>query len=102
MAGANPTIGVVGEPEAVQEERECRVKQGKLKKQKPLPPVTDIEKSFEIPTTWEFARIGRVSLTSSGTTPQRTSARYFGGKTPLVKSGEVKQGEIRETEETVT
>ncbi|EMQ3034340.1 restriction endonuclease subunit S [Shigella flexneri] len=36
------------------------VKEGKIKKQKPLPPISDEEKPFELPEGWEWCRIGNI------------------------------------------
>lgn len=38
----------------IEQEKAELVKQGKIKKQKPLPPVSDEEKSFELPDGWEW------------------------------------------------
>lgn len=38
-------------------EKEALVKAGKIKKQKPLPPINDDEKPFELPKGWEWCRI---------------------------------------------
>lgn len=42
------------------------VKDKKIKPQKPLPPITDEEKPFEVPPGWEWCRIGELSSISSG------------------------------------
>ena len=34
------------------------IKEKKIKKSKPLPPITDDEKPFDIPDSWEWARLG--------------------------------------------
>jgi type I restriction enzyme, S subunit len=47
--------------------------------------------------------ISEFCKTGSGTTPSRTKAeRYFGGGIPWVKSGELRESIVSETEETVT
>ncbi|EMS9950606.1 restriction endonuclease subunit S [Enterobacter hormaechei subsp. xiangfangensis] len=38
----------------IEQEKAQLVKEGKIKKQKPLPPVSDEEKSFELPDGWEW------------------------------------------------
>jgi type I restriction enzyme S subunit len=38
------------------------VKQGKIKKQKPLPEISEDEKPFELPTGWEWAQFGQVLI----------------------------------------
>lgn len=42
------------------------IKDKKIKAQKPLPPITDEEKPFELPQGWEWCRIGELSSISSG------------------------------------
>ncbi len=44
----------------IEEEKAKLVKEGKIKKQKPLPPVSDKEKPFELPKGWEWCRIGEI------------------------------------------
>ena len=36
-------------------------KEGKIKKQKPLPPVADDEKPYALPNGWEWVRLGEMS-----------------------------------------
>src|SRR5690606_10894523 len=43
------------------------VKEGKIKKQKPLPPVSDDEKPFELPQGWEWVRLSSVIDVRDGT-----------------------------------
>lgn len=44
----------------IAQEKAQRVKDGKMKKQKPLPPINDAEKPFELPDGWEWCRIGNL------------------------------------------
>lgn len=44
----------------IEQKKAQLVKEGKIKKQKPLPPVSDEEKPFELPKGWEWCRIGSV------------------------------------------
>uniref|UniRef100_UPI00165EB34F restriction endonuclease subunit S n=1 Tax=Serratia bockelmannii TaxID=2703793 RepID=UPI00165EB34F len=44
----------------IEQEKAQLVKEGKIKKQKPLPPVSDEEKPFELPNGWEWCRFGSV------------------------------------------
>ena len=43
-------------------EKEKLIKEGKIKKEKPLPPITDSEKPFDIPDSWQWVRLGEVSI----------------------------------------
>ena len=47
-------------------EKQKLIKEGKIKKEKPLPPITDDEKPFEIPKSWKWVRLGEVLSISSG------------------------------------
>ena len=44
----------------IQEEKQKLVAEGKLKKQKPLPEITEEEKPFDIPESWKWVRLGEV------------------------------------------
>lgn len=45
----------------IQEEKQRLIKAGKIKKEKPLPEITEDEKPFEIPESWMWVRLGNVS-----------------------------------------
>ncbi|PCJ26206.1 MAG: restriction endonuclease subunit S [SAR86 cluster bacterium] len=47
-------------------EKEQLIKDKKIKKQKPLPKITDEEKPFELPFGWEWTKVGNVSLLKGG------------------------------------
>ncbi len=47
---------------------------GQIKRDKPLPPITDEEKPFELPVGWEWVRLGEIVLISSGVTLGRKTA----------------------------
>ncbi|ENO7478528.1 restriction endonuclease subunit S [Citrobacter amalonaticus] len=44
----------------IEQEKAQLVKEGKIKKQKPLPPINEDEKPFKLPKGWEWCRIGSV------------------------------------------
>ncbi|EDV2994585.1 TPA: restriction endonuclease subunit S [Salmonella enterica subsp. houtenae serovar O:57:z4,z32:-] len=50
----------------IAKEKAQLVKDGKIKKQKPLPPISDEEKPFEIPTNWEWVRFGTITTSRLG------------------------------------
>ena len=50
--------------EAIQDEKQQLIKEGKLKKQKALPDITADEIPFEIPDTWKWVRLGEISTYS--------------------------------------
>ncbi|EON5883059.1 restriction endonuclease subunit S [Escherichia coli] len=60
----------------IAQEKAQLVKEGKIKKQKPLPPISDEEKPFELPDGWEYIYLNDIcSLITDGThqTPKYTT-----------------------------
>ncbi|MEH4235440.1 restriction endonuclease subunit S, partial [Escherichia coli] len=56
----------------IAQEKAQLVKEGKIKKQKPLPPISDEEKPFELPEGWFFCRMDDLcSAITSGSTPSK-------------------------------
>ena len=47
------------------------IKEKKIKKSKPLPPITDNEKPFDLPDSWEWVRLGEVGSVKNGKTPKK-------------------------------
>jgi type I restriction enzyme S subunit len=45
----------------IRAEKERLIKEGKIKKEKPLPPITEEEMPFEIPDGWEWVRLGDIA-----------------------------------------
>lgn len=52
--------------EEIQAEKQKLIAEGKLKKQKQLPPITDEEIPFDIPANWVWVRLGEVSTLNGG------------------------------------
>ena len=54
--------------EQIQAEKKKLIKEKKIKKEKPLPEITDDEKPFEIPETWKWIHLNNVSTVNLGKT----------------------------------
>ena len=55
----------------IAEEKKRLIKEGKIKKQKPLPEITEDEIPFDIPENWEWVRLGAIITdTEAGKSPQ--------------------------------
>ena len=50
----------------IQTEKQNLIKAGKIKKEKPLPAITDDEKPFEIPNSWKWVRLGDLGFYKKG------------------------------------
>ncbi|EPG6064114.1 TPA: restriction endonuclease subunit S [Proteus mirabilis] len=61
----------------IEQEKAQLVKDGKIKKQKPLPPISDEEKPFELPQGWEWCRIIEIAQVGTGATPSRDNPDYW-------------------------
>ncbi|MCP1602692.1 restriction endonuclease subunit S [Pseudomonas citronellolis] len=69
--------------EKIETEKQRLVKEGKIKKPKPLLPVTDEEKPYVLPQGWEWVRLGTVVLTTTGGgTPSKNNPAFWGGDIP--------------------
>ena len=67
--------------EAIQEEKQNLIEEGKLKKQKALPEITEDEIPFEIPDTWKWVRLGEIISIESGN--GLTTANMIKGNIPV-------------------
>lgn len=66
----------------IQKEKQALIKAGKIKKEKPLPEITEEELPFDIPESWKWVRFGYVAnIVGTGlvrpSTEQYTSAQYY-------------------------
>ena len=57
---------------------------------------------FEIPENWVWVRMGQIGNWGAGSTPQRGDANYYNGKILWLKTGELNNGIVYDTEEKVT
>jgi type I restriction enzyme S subunit len=70
--------------QAIKEEKERLIKEKKIKKQKPLPEITEEEIPFEIPKNWKWVRLGEIGITQTGNTPSRLHSEYIGNDIPFI------------------
>ena len=65
----------------IQKEKQELIKQGKIKKEKPLLVIEDDEIPFEIPSTWKWVRLGEIIQIKSG--EMLTSSEMKNGLIPV-------------------
>ena len=65
-------------------------------------PISDDEKPFDIPDSWEWVRLGAIGFWSAGATPLRTQPDYYGGNIPWLKTGDLNDGYVTKIPETIT
>lgn len=73
----------------IEQEKAQLVKEGKIKKQKPLPAVSNEEKPFELPNGWKWCRIAELGICSTGKTPSTSNSSYYSGKIPFLGPGDI-------------
>ena len=54
----------------IREEKKRLVEEKKIKKEKPLAPIRDEEKPFDIPESWEWVRLGEIAIIVRGGSPR--------------------------------
>ena len=64
----------------IREEKEKLIKEKKIKKQKPLPPITAEEIPFEIPANWRWVRLGELCNIVNGFTPLKSNILFWNSK----------------------
>ena len=57
---------------------------------------------FEIPENWVWVRMGQIGDWGAGSTPQRGNTNYYNGNILWLKTGELNNGIVYDTEEKVT
>lgn len=86
----------------IQEEKQKLIKEGKIKKEKPLPPISPDEIPFEIPPNWMWVRLSSLGTFSSGKTPSMAEPAYWDGDIPWVTSKDMKTRIITDSEMHIT
>ena len=64
--------------EKIKAEKQRLIKEKKIKKSKPLPLITDDEKPFDIPDSWEWVRLGDVAQIEMGQAPKSSTVNQTG------------------------
>ena len=75
----------------IQREKLALEKAGKIKKSKPLPPISDEEKPFDIPDNWRWVSVGDVCTNIQYGTSKKSSET---GKVPVIRMGNLQGGRI--------
>jgi len=64
--------------------------------------VPEEEQPYKVPENWVWVRSGHVAKWGSGGTPSRKRLEYYGGDIPWIKTGELNDGIVNASEETIT
>lgn len=63
--------------EKISAEKEELIKEKKIKREKPLPKISEAEKPFEIPDTWEWIRLSEIAWLGDGRKIENTNLPYL-------------------------
>ena len=83
-------------------EKEKLIKEGKIKKGKELPSISEDEIPYEIPKGWEWCNLDNLGDTQTGTTPSTSNSNYFNGNIPFIKPADISNKRINYFNESLT
>ena len=90
------------EPTSVLLEKIRREKSSKPNTRADLSIIELVVEDNVLPYSWIWTTIDQICRTSSGGTPSRSKKEYYGGSIPWIKSGELKDSIITNSEEKIT
>ena len=86
--------------EKIKKEKEMLIKEGKIKKEKPLPPITQDEIPFEIPKGWKWVYINDIAfvtkLAGFEYTKYLSTAISNNGDVPIIRANNIKMNKFIE------
>jgi len=87
----------------IKAEKQQLIAEGKLKKEKPLPPIKPEEIPFEIPEGWAWCRLGEIAELGTGATPLTSNSEYYEkGDIPWITSSATNNLFVEEPEQYIT
>ena len=78
----------------IQEEKKRLIKEGTIKKEKPLAEIAEDEIPFDIPESWKWVRLSTIGITQTGNTPSKSHPEYIGIDIPFITPGDILNGQI--------
>lgn len=78
----------------IKAEREQLLKDGKIKKEKPLPPITKYEIPYELPQGWEWVKLGELGNSNIGLTYSPTDITTSANGIPVLRSSNIQNNKI--------
>lgn len=83
-------------------EKDKLMAEGKIKRDKPLPPIAEGEKQFALPPGWGWARLPDLCAISSGATPSKAIPQNWEGSIPWVSPKDMKVPHIADAQDHVS
>ena len=76
----------------IQEEKQALIQSGKIKKEKPLPEITEDEIPFEIPENWKWVRSGDILRVLSGVSYEKSDVSTSGLR--ILRGGNIQEMKV--------
>src|SRR5699024_10980136 len=76
----------------IQLEKENLIEEGKIRRQKKLPEITEEEIPFDIPDTWKWTKFSEIVNLNLGKTPPRSQEKYWDEGYPWVSIADMVDG----------
>lgn len=87
----------------IRAEKKQLIRDGKLKKEKLLPPVTEDEIPYGLPEGWEWCRLGDlITQNIGGGTPSKQNSEYWNGDIPWASVKDLSVDVLSTTKDTIT
>ncbi|MCM3128106.1 restriction endonuclease subunit S [Paenibacillus sp. MER 78] len=77
--------------ERIEAEKGQLIKEKNIKKEKPLPTITEDEIPYELPQGWKWVRLGELGANQGGATPSKSNPHYWEGEIPWISPKDMKQ-----------
>jgi len=81
----------------IQIEKEQLIKDKKIKRQKPLPPISEEEKPFALPMGWAWCRLSDFGEIKGGGTPSKGNPTFWEGNIPWICPKDMKRKYLNES-----
>lgn len=89
--------------EKIKAEKEKLIKEGKIKKQKPLLPISEDEIPYDLPDGWIWCRLNELADVGTGATPLKSQVTYYkNGTIPWITSSSTGNSIINQAETFIT
>lgn len=86
----------------IRSEKDCLIATGQLKRDKPLPPIGDEERPFDLPQGWSFVSFPELCVIGGGATPSKAKPMYWEGDLPWVSPKDMKVDLIADAQDHVS
>jgi type I restriction enzyme S subunit len=89
--------------ERIRAEKARLVKEGKIKKEKPLSPITEDEIPYDLPEGWVWCRFGDIIIQNiGGGTPSKQNPAYWNGNIPWASVKDLTGTILNKTQDCIT